>query len=157
MHTQRSAVTTSSRLLVVLFLLVAPALGGSNCQPYEAEGDLDAQSSGDRTREGSVEVSLNTTIVDNVSTVRLDKTDWKYFVVPAPGVIEIVVSFDNSRAYGEMVVTDQVGQIISTFADEKKHLLDRVTFKANAGQFYLQFWVNSEQSDYSVQINYTAL
>ena len=141
---------------LALALVAFPLLAGSACDP-DIEEDLDARSSTDKTREGAVEISLNATVVDNVSTERYDKTDWKYFSVPAPGIIEIIVSFDQPKAYGEMIVTDQVGQVVSTFQDEKKALLDKVTFKAEASIYYLQFFVNSVGSDYSVQVNYSPL
>ncbi len=139
------------------FALAGWLMGSVACTPYEVDADLDSRSGIDKTREGAQEISLNATIVDNVDLRRFDKTDWKYFTVPSAGVIDIVVSFDNPRALGEMVVTDEVGQIVSTFQDEKKRLLDRVSFKAESGLYYLQFWANAEGSDYSVQVNFSAL
>lgn len=147
----------SSSPWIAAALLLASLLPLGGCTPYEVDENLDAKSGVDKTREGAQEIPLNATAVDNVDLKRLDKTDWKYFTVPSAGVVEIVVSFDNPRAFGEMVVTDEVGQIVSTFQDEKRRLLDRVTFKAESGLYYLQLWANAEGSDYSVQVNFSAL
>lgn len=122
-------------------------------------GDLerppDWKSGADKTRGGAKEVALNTVHVDNADFKGGDRTDWKYFQIPAPGVVTISINFDNSKAYGELMVTDERGQAISTYQDEKKDQLDRITFMAETGRYYIKVWVNDQDSDYSLRTDYS--
>ncbi|MBH23577.1 MAG: hypothetical protein CMH57_03740 [Myxococcales bacterium] len=140
--------------LVALGLAAGCGPGG---KPVELEVPADWASGPDKLRDGANEITLDTTVVDNVSIDRGDRTDWKYFTVPASGVISVTVTFDNSDALGQMMVTDDVGQIIATFVDERRRMLDRVTFKADPGRYYVQIWVEELDSDYSLQADYAPL
>ncbi|MEO1270324.1 MAG: hypothetical protein AAFX99_19720 [Myxococcota bacterium] len=130
---------------------------GPDGGPVELEVPADWASGPDKMRDGADEFTLDATVVDNVSIDRGDRTDWKYFTVPASGVISVTVTFDNSDALGQMMVTDELGQIIATFVDERRRLLDRVTFKADPGRYYIQIWVLEQDSDYSLQADYAPL
>ncbi|MEL6180727.1 MAG: hypothetical protein AAFS10_17330, partial [Myxococcota bacterium] len=85
---------------------------GPDGGPVELEVPADWASGPDKMRDGADEFTLDATVVDNVSIDRGDRTDWKYFTVPASGVISVTVTFDNSDALGQMMVTDELGQII---------------------------------------------
>jgi len=146
--------------LILGLIALAVPLWGSGCattDPLELELASDWASGPNQLRNGAEEMTLDTTIVDNVSIDRGDQTDWKYFTVPASGVVAVQVTFDNAGAKGEIVVTDELGKIIATFEDEKRRLLDKVTFKANPGRYYVQVVVQSEDSDYSLQADYAPL
>jgi hypothetical protein len=129
-------------------------LGGGTCQPAELEGDQDYASSVDKVREGASEVSLNATVIDSVDREHGDTNDWKYFTVPAVGVVTIKVSFDNPKAEGEVVLTDARGKSISTYQDVRRSVLDNMTFKAEPGRYYLHIWANEADSDYTLLVDF---
>jgi len=117
----------------------------------------DRTSGPDKDRTGAKEISLGATIIDDVDPDIGDSTDWKYVTIPGPGIITIAVSFDNPKALGELTVTDERGQVQSVYNDKSRGILDNITFKGQAGQYFLRIAASSEGSSYTVEVNYEAL
>lgn len=139
-----------------LALMLAMGACTNGDAPY-LERPADWSSGPDARRYGASEITLDTTVVDNVDNIVGDRTDWKYFTVPASGIVAVSVTFDNHNALGEMLITDEVGRTLATFEDEKRRLLDKVTFKANPGRYYIQIVARVDGSDYSLEAQYQPL
>jgi hypothetical protein len=154
----QKANTTITRAVALAALLWAMGfLTGGSCQPAELESDKDYASGPDKIREGASEVQLNATVIDSVDRDHGDTNDWKYFTVPQPGVVTITISFDKRSARGEAVVTDARGQSISAYQDDRRTVLDKMTFKAEPGTFYLHIWSNEFDTDYTLYVDFKPL
>lgn len=140
------------------FALVLLTLCFAGCPAVsDIDSDSDYASSPDAKRPGAAEISFNATIVDSVDPGKGDTNDWKYFTVPAPGVLTITVSFDNPKAEAEMIMTDARGRALSTYEDKKKSLISDITYKAEPGRYYLHIRAVEADSDYSLQVKYTPI
>lgn len=153
---QRSKVLSWTRAALAWCGVWALGVCLSGC-PTNLDGGEDSKSGPDKTREGAVSVSLGAATIDNIDAEKGDKTDWKFFTVPSPGVITVEVSFDNRNANGEVLVVDPRGVIVSTYQDERRAVLDKMTFQADPGQYYIQIWANAESSDYTLRVSYNDL
>ena len=127
---------------------------GTCGQDLEKNPDLPGS---DGFRQNAQEVSLGTSVIGVVDVRAGDTSDWKYFVVPAVGVVTVLVSFDQHEAYGELVFTDERGQTLSTFQDEKRQLLDKITVKVEPGKYYLRIFANREATDYTLTVTFDPL
>ncbi len=155
--TSHSRGPTPSWYLFLVLVLVALLTTAGTCANAELEGDQDHASGPDKIREGASEVSLNATIIDSVDPEKGDTNDWKYFTVPAPGVIKVLVTFDNPKAQGEVVLRDSRGKSVSTYQDARRNVLDHITYKAEPGPYYLHIWANESDSDYTLVVEYNSL
>ncbi len=113
--------------------------------------DPNRNSGPDGDRMGAVEIPLNRTIIDNVSWVDGDMTDWKYFRVPTQGIIEVVISFDNAAAKGIVIIRRATGEQISRLEHKAEPRLQQ-TFRADPGVYYLEIFAQTERSDYTLEV-----
>ncbi len=140
--------------LLVTVVLAIPLTAGQCGQDIETNPDLPGS---DGFRGNAEEVALGTSVIGVVDTKAGDTNDWKYFIVPSVGVVTITVTFDKHDAYCEMVLTDERGQTLSTFQDEKRQLLDKITIKADPGKYYVRIFAKEGDSDYTLTVTYDPL
>ena len=144
------------QLVYALVALLAALSSAGSCKPAELDVTTDLPG-GDSTRSNAEEISMGAVVVGTVDTLHGDTNDWKYVTVPAVGVVTIEITFDNHDALGELVVADERGQIISTFQDEKRQLLDKITFKSSPGRYYLHIFAKEVDTDYSLSVGFSPL
>lgn len=125
---------------------------GAACQ---VEPDANRASGGDHTRRKALEMPLNRVVIDRVDQPRGDQDDWKYFTIPSPGLVEIIVNFDNDDANPGAEIRNAVGQIMSELklANETDQLR-RLSFQATPGNYYLHIWTLEQSSDYTVEVKF---
>lgn len=145
-----------NRLFTLLAMLAfALVLTAGNCgEDLEKNPDLPGS---DGFRQNAEEVALGTSVIGVVDTKAGDSNDWKYFIVPSVGVVTITVTFDQHDAYCEMVLTDERGQTLSTFQDEKRQLLDKITIKAEPGKYFVRIFAKDGDSDYTLTVTFDPL
>ena len=147
---------TTLRLATLLVTIAfAIPLGAARCGT-EIEQNPDLPGS-DGIRGNAEEMALGTSVIGVVDTKSGDTNDWKYFVVPSIGVVTVTVVFDKHDAYCEMVLTDERGQTLSTYQDEKRRLLDKITLKAEPGKYYIRVFAKEGDSDYTLTVTYDPL
>lgn len=113
--------------------------------------DPNRNSGENATRLGAEEIPVGRTIIDNVSYVDGDMTDWKYFRVPLQGIVEVTIAFDNPAGKGVVIVRDATGLQISRIEHRAEPRL-QTTFRADPGVYYLEIYVEVERSDYTLEV-----
>ena len=130
-------------------LLISSLLGGVAC---DLQQDPERNSTEDATRLNPQEAPLNQTIIDTVDVIRGDQTDWKFFFVDAPTVIEVVIAFDNPKAKAVAIVRESTG-VQKNFFEHRGEPLLKGSFKAKPGIYYIQIFARQEWTDYTLEIN----
>ncbi len=131
---------------------------GSACNgAADLESPSERTSGVDRNRAGAKEVSVGATIFDDIDVDKGDTTDWKYVTVPSRGVVTMKITFDNPKALGQMIVTDERGQVLSIYKDENRRVLDNITFKGETGRYYMQIFAEENASSYSLEVTFSSL
>ena len=112
----------------------------------------DTNSGDDRDLMGAIEFKINQLVLDYVSCVDGDKTDWKYFTVPEETRIAVTFAFDEPSAGGTLVIRNAMG--------DKMYELrfvpgSRMTqeFDAVPGYYYLEFYCEAFKSEYTVEVS----
>jgi hypothetical protein len=105
----------------------------------------DAQSGDDRFRHQAVQIPLNQPVPDTLSWPGRDRTDWKWFIVPAEGLLTVNVHFVNvdSAAYVELF--DTYGKPVARRIKEHNrddHL--QFTQPVAAGRYFLRLMAYDE-------------
>ncbi len=131
---------------VLTILLIGLTFGCS------VQKDPDRNTGDDGTRLGAREIPINRTIIDNVSYGDGDMHDWKYFRAPTNGVVTVIFSFDNPNAKGIVIVRDETGMQKSMLEHQGPRL--ETTFKAEPRNYYLEIFVQTERSDYTLQVDF---
>ncbi len=126
---------------------------GASCS---VEDDPERQSTEDKARTGAIEVPLDRVVIDHVTYWDGDRTDWKYFTVPADGVARVIVYFDNEDARPNVTVTNEVGQIMSRLEDSEAGFLRQLSFQAAPGNYYVHLWAEEGATDYSLEVTFTS-
>ena len=73
------------------------------CAACETLGP-ETNSGDDKDRLGAIEIKINDLVLDHVTCIDGDKTDWKYFTVPGEGRIAVTFAFDEPAASGTVVI-----------------------------------------------------
>lgn len=115
--------------------------------------DPDRNTGDDGTRLEAREMPVDRTVIDNVSYADGDMHDWKYFRVPSKGIMEIIIAFDNANAKGIVIIRDATGMQVSRMEHRAEPRL-QTTFHAEAGIYYLEIYVQTERSDYTLEANF---
>jgi hypothetical protein len=137
----------SLRLLEGLLALgLVLCAGGCNVQK-----DPERNSGPDKDRLGAIECPINATIVDNVDRNRGDMTDWKYFFIPSPAVVEVIIAFDNANAKAIAVIREATG-VQKTLIEHRGEPILKNSFRAKPGVYYIQIYARQESTDYTLEI-----
>ena len=112
----------------------------------------EANSGDDRDRLGAVKVELNQTILDYVSCIDGDKTDWKYFTVPFETRIAVTFAFDDPAAGGTLEIFKATGVRMYEIPFVRG---SRITqeFDAVPGHYYLKLSCETLKSEYTVEVS----
>jgi hypothetical protein len=141
--------STPWALLCALSLCVAAAA-------CSVEPDTNANSGPDHQKAGARELAFNRSSTDSVDRTSGDMTDWKYFRVPATGIVEFTVAFDNPKARGVALVRDALGVQIARLEHRGQPLL-RATFRGEPGIYYLEIFSNDGHTTYTYDVTYQPL
>ncbi len=136
------------RLLEVMLTLGLMLCAGSGCN---IQKDVERNSEEDKNRLGAIECPINATIVDNVDKNRGDMTDWKFFFIPSPTVVEIIIAFDNANAKAIAVIRESTG-VQKNLIEHRGEPLIKSSFKAKPGVYYIQVYARQESTDYTLEI-----
>jgi len=112
------------------------------------------RNSDDSYRTNAMEMPLNRVILDNVTSFGGDQTDWKFFIVPADGIIKILFNFDNEEAAPTVFLIDEVGRVLSSLEKPEASgpVLRQMSFQAEPANYYLHIQATDGQTDYSVEV-----
>jgi hypothetical protein len=111
------------------------------------------QSGGDHNRTQAIEMPVNRVIIDHCDQVNGDRDDWKYFTVTSPGIVKVVVNFDYVEAEAQVEVINSVGQVLSNLElPESTDILRQLSFQVKPGNYYLHFYCQTLNTDYSVEV-----
>ncbi|MBQ8037879.1 MAG: hypothetical protein IJ268_12885 [Proteobacteria bacterium] len=128
--------------LISLFMFV------TGCEKLGAESN----SSDDRDRLGAIAINLDDLVLDYVSCIDGDKTDWKYFTVPAETPIDVTFAFDNPEALGTVVIRKATGEEVTRqrFVPGSRM---KMTFNALPGHYFLEIFCEAYHSEYTLEVS----
>lgn len=141
------------RTLLLLAVSLLLALSAIACGPsLDIERKPNANSGSDGQRLGAIQVPTNRTVIDHVDRNAGDMTDWKYFDLPMRSFVELVVAFDAVEAEGTVIVRDAMGMQLAR-VDYRGEPKLQTAFRADGGLYYVEVFVNSGGSSYTLEIN----
>ena len=113
----------------------------------------EANSTEDKDRLGAVEFKVNDLVLDFVSCLEGDKTDWKYFNVPYESDMVLAFAFDEPTAGGKIVMYKATGEEFYTrrFSPGARNIQE---FHALPGHYYLEITCETFESEYTLEITY---
>ena len=113
----------------------------------------DSNSSADALRSGALKIEPNRTVMDNVSCVDGDKTDWKFFSVPGPSKVAVTFAFDEPSAGGTVVIHNASGETLKSakFVPGKRMTMD---FDAVKSHYYLEIFCEAFKSEYTLEVTF---
>ena len=105
----------------------------------------------DFERPGAIKVELDQLVLDRVSCIDGDKTDWKFFSVPSATKVAVTFAFDEPSAGGTLAVHQPDGELMKTlkFVPGSRMTYE---FDANEGFYYLEFYCESYKSEYTLEV-----
>ncbi|MBN1945103.1 MAG: hypothetical protein JW797_05470 [Bradymonadales bacterium] len=128
------------------------ALIGLACSPNLAP-DPNEKSGDDGERSKAQLIELGAPVNDNVNFNDGDMTDWKYFQIPSPGRVMVTLGCDYTGAYCGANIRDEVGVLVTRMrTDGEPRVSEEVAVQR--GNYYLEIFVPSAATDYTVQVNY---
>lgn len=127
-------------LIGLASLLSACALG-----PESNSGD-------DKDRLGAIEIKINDLVLDHVTCLDGDKTDWKFFTVPYETRVAVTFAFDQPSASGKVVIRKATGEEMYrlAFVPGSRMVQD---FTAVPGHYYLELFCEAFESEYTVEVS----
>lgn len=127
-------------LIGLTSLLSACALG-----PESNSGD-------DKDRLGAIEIKINDLVLDHVSCLDGDKTDWKFFTVPYETRIAVTFAFDQPSASGKIVIRKATGEEMYRLAFIPGSRMVQ-EFIAVPGHYYLEIFCEAFESEYTIEVS----
>ncbi|MBR4986806.1 MAG: hypothetical protein IKY83_13825 [Proteobacteria bacterium] len=112
----------------------------------------DANSGTDGDRLGAIAINIDDLVLDYVSCMDGDKTDWKYFVVPAETPIDVTFAFDNPEALGTVVIRKATGEEINRQRFVAGSRM-KMTFNALPGHYFLEIFCEAYHSEYTLEVS----
>ena len=130
--------------LALLFGLIIAGTGCEKLGPETNSGD-------DKDRLGAMEVELDDLVLDYVSCLDGDKTDWKYFSVPEEGTVKVTFAFDEPSAGGTVVIRKATGIEMFTrrFTPGSRNTQE---FHALPGHYFLEIYCEAFESEYTLEV-----
>ncbi len=133
----------SAALLASLFVMTL-----TGCEKLGPE----TNSGTDQDRLGAMEIRLNDLVLDFVTCLDGDKTDWKYFTVPADTRIAVTFAFDEPEAMGTVVIRKPTGEEMYRLRFKPGSRNTQV-FDAVPGHYYLEIFCEAYQSEYTLEVS----
>ena len=128
--------------------VLAALLLGAGCETLGPE----TNSSTDKDRLGAIEIKINDLVLDYVSCLDGDKTDWKYFTVPGEGKIAVTFAFDEPAAGGTVVIRKPTGEEMYRLPFKPGSRNIQI-FDAIPGHYYLEIFCEAYKSEYTVEVS----
>ena len=130
---------------IAAFLSIFMLMAG--CDKFNPE----ANSGDDRDRLGAIEIKVNDLVLDYVTCLEGDKTDWKYFIVDTAGVYDVTFAFDYPEALGTVVIRKATGEEVKRqqFVPGARM---KVSFDALPGHYFLEIFCEAYHSEYTLQV-----
>ncbi|MBO4349633.1 MAG: hypothetical protein J6A01_01645 [Proteobacteria bacterium] len=130
-----------------LAVLLGVLLAGAGCEKLGPE-----QNSGtDKDRLGAIEINLDDLVLDFVTCLDGDKTDWKYFTVPGETDVKVTFAFDEPTAGGTIIIRKATGEEMFTkrFVAGARNTQE---FHALPGHYYLEIYCEAFESEYTLEV-----
>jgi hypothetical protein len=147
---------TTSCLRTSLLLLSLACSLGFGVVACTVEPDVNANSGPDHQKAGARELQFSRSSTDSVDRKSGDMTDWKYFRVPATGLIEFSISFDNPDSRGVAIVRDALGLQLARLEHRGQPIL-KATFRGEPGIYYLEIFSQVGHTVYTYDVNFQPL
>ena len=112
----------------------------------------DRNSGPDRDRLGAIEIKINDLVLDHVSCIDGDKTDWKYFTVPSDTKIKLTFAFDEPQAGGTVVLRKATGEEMYRLFALPNSRREQV-FDAVPGHYYLEIFCEAFHSEFTIEVS----
>ena len=112
----------------------------------------DTNSTKDSDRIGAREIHINDLVLDHVSCIDGDKTDWKFFTVEEMTKIAVTFAFDEPTAGGTVVIHEPTGREIHRLRFKPGSRMTQ-EFDAMPGYYYLQIFCEAFQSEYTIEVS----
>ncbi len=110
------------------------------------------QNSGtDQDRIGAIEFHINDLVLDHVSCIDGDKTDWKYFSVPEDSRVTVTFAFDEPQAGGTIVIRESTGIEMHRIRFVAGSRMSQ-EFHALPGMYYVEIFCEAYQSEYTIEV-----
>ncbi len=112
----------------------------------------ESKSSTDQDRIGAIEININDLVLDHVTCIDGDKTDWKYFSVPSEAEVAVAFAFDEPTAGGRIIIRKATGEEMYDlrFQPGARNIQE---FRAMPGHYYLEISCDSFQSEYTIEVS----
>ena len=127
-------------------ILAASLLGTMGCSLGP-----ESNSEADKDRLGAIEIKLNDLVLDHVSCIDGDKTDWKYFTVPSDAKIAVTFAFDEPTAGGHVKIRKPTGEEMYDLRFKPGSRNSQV-FDAVPGHYFLEISCEAYQSEYTIEV-----
>ncbi|MBQ9396291.1 MAG: hypothetical protein IJU23_12370 [Proteobacteria bacterium] len=136
------------KLIAALLMTFLTGLCLSGCGKMGPE----SKSGDDRDRLGAMEIKLDDLVLDFVTCIDGDKTDWKYFSVPAETRIAVTFAFDQPQAMGTVVIVKPTGEEMYKlpFRPGARNIQE---FDAVNGHYYLKIYCDAYESEYTIEVS----
>ena len=128
-------------------ILAASLLGTTGCSLGP-----ESNSEADKDRLGAIEIHLNDLVLDHVSCIDGDKTDWKFFTVPSEAKIAVTFAFDEPTAGGRVIIRKPTGEEMYNL-QFKPGSRNAQVFEAVPGHYFLEISCEAFQSEYTVEVS----
>lgn len=116
----------------------------------------DDKSGGDEDRHIAKEIPLGAWTPDSVSYAEGDRTDWKFVILPDPGIMSVEVGFDNEKTTIDVEVYDKYGKLVTKRrrrgGDEPQITL---MSEVSRGKYFIKVQAKGEndKSGYSIKVS----
>ncbi len=127
-------------------ILLASALGMMGCSMTP-----ESNSGPDQDRLGAIEIKLNDLVLDFVSCIDGDKTDWKFFTVPAAAKVQVAFAFDEAAAGGHIIIRKATGEELHDLRFKPGSRNIQV-FDAVQSHYFLEISCEAYMSEYTVEV-----
>ena len=134
------------KLGISLAMAASMLLGACSIGPESNSGT-------DQDRLGAIEIKINDLVLDHVSCIDGDKTDWKYFTVPGEALINVTFAFDEPTAGGKVVIRKSTGEEMYSlrFKPGSRNIQE---FRAMPGHYYLEISCEAFESEYTIEVSF---
>ena len=128
--------------------VLAALLLGAGCETLGPE----TNSSTDKDRLGAIEIKINDLVLDYVSCLDGDKTDWEYSAVPGEGLLAAASAFGEPAAGGTVVIRKPTGEEMYRLPFKPGSRNIQI-FDAIPGHYYLEIFCEAYKSEYTVEVS----
>ena len=132
--------------MLLLFVFLAVIFNACNAMGPETNSGLD------KDRLGAISIDFNALILDHVTCIDGDKTDWKYFNISEEMDVAITFAFDQPTAGGIVVLRKATGEEIVKLKFVPGKRMQHI-FRAIPGHYYLEIYCEAFESEYTIEVS----